>query len=591
MQIFPKVKYQVQYYFINIKDLTLTKKFIKTILFLIVFPIAVISQNTPEHDLIISVDRIWDRAQHNAFTSLISFNDKLYCAFREGAGHVSDINGTIRVIASNDDGQNWYSVAHLFERGIDLRDPQLSITPDNRIMLNIGGSIYTAGKLENMEPKVSFSDSEGKNFSIPQNISIDESIKTNRDWLWKATWNNDICFATAYQPEKEKSVQLLKSNDGVNYQYVTTFDVTGGNETSLNFMDDNSMVAIVRRKNDKNGFIGISSPPYKNWNWNELEAPLGGPNMIILNDDLIICATRDYLPNKERKTILAKVDIDGSFTKLITLPSNGDCSYPGLVKKDDILYVSYYSSHEKKTAIYLARIFDFKYGYESFDEVPIPRVSKDIDENVELVCQDSEALIIYTIDGSIPTVLNGFRYTNPIKISKSTWIRAIAIRDKHPVSKVLTENVGKYIFIESLDVKQPLNKGLSYKYYKGEVNFTSEIESLTLVKTGIVNDFEIVNGNNHAFIFNGYIEISEDGTYTFYLTSNDGSALSLNSNLLINNDGAHGSSEESVTISLKKGYHKILLKYFQLGGDQELKLEWSNKIFGRSEIQEKLLFH
>lgn len=569
----------------------MTIKFIKKFFFLIFFPISVFSQNTPEHDLIISVDRIWDRAEHNAFTSLVDYNNKLYCAFREGAGHVSDINGTIRVIASDDDGQNWYSVAHLFEQGVDLRDPQLSITPDNRIMLNIGGSIYKAGKLEGMKPKVSFSDNKGKKFSIPQNISIDESIRTDKDWLWKATWNDDICFATAYQPDKEKSVQLLRSNDGINYHYVTTFEVIGGNETTLSFMNDNSMVAIVRRKNDQNGSIGISSPPYSDWNWNELEAPLGGPNMIILNDDLIICATRDYLPNKERKTILAKLDIDGSFIKLLTLPSNGDCSYPGLVKKDDILYVSYYSSHEEKTAIYLARIFDFKYGYKSFDEVPIPHISKDNDEYVELVCQDSEALILYTLDGTIPTVLNGFTYTNPIKFSKSTWIRAIAIRDKHPVSKVLTENVGKYIFIESLDVKQPLNQGLSYKYYKGKVNFTSEIESLTLFKTGIANDFEIVKGNNHAYVFGGYIEIPEDGAYTFYLTSNDGSTLFLNSNLLINNDGAHGSSEEFVTISLKKGYHEILLKYFQLGGNQELKLEWSSKIFGRSEIQEKLLFH
>ena len=591
MQIFPRVIYQVQYYFINIKGHTLTIKFIKKILFLIFFPISVFSQNTPEHDLIISVDRIWDRAEHNAFTSLVDFGNKLYCAFREGAGHVSDINGTIRVIASDDNGQNWYSVAHLFEQGVDLRDPQLSITPDNRIMLNIGGSIYTAGKLEGMKPKVSFSDNKGRNFSIPQNISIDESIRTNKDWLWKATWNNDICFATAYQPDKEKSVQLLRSNDGVNYKYVTPFAVTGGNETTLSFMNDNSMVAIVRRKNDQNGSIGISLPPYSEWNWNELQAPLGGPNMIILNDDLIICATRDYLPNKERKTILAKVDFDGSFTDLLTLPSEGDCSYPGLVKKDNILYISYYSSHEEKTAIYFARIFDFKTGYKSFDEVPIPYISKDDDENVELLCQDPEASIIYTLDGTIPTFSHGFRYTNPINISKSTWIRAIAIRDKHPASKVLTENVGQYIFLESLDVNKSLNKGLEYQYYKGEVKFTSEIKSLNLVKTGITNDLEIVQGINHAYVFSGYIEIPNNDTYTFYLTSNDGSTLSLNENMLINNDGAHGSSQESVTVSLKKGYHKIVLKYFQLGGGQELKLEWSSENFSRSQIPAESLFH
>jgi hypothetical protein len=46
-----------------------------------------------------------------------------------------------------------------------------------------------------------------------------------------------------------------------------------------------------------------------------------------------------------------------------TLPSGGDCSYPGLVElTDGSALVSYYSSHEKDddgksiTAIYLARL-------------------------------------------------------------------------------------------------------------------------------------------------------------------------------------------------------------------------------------------
>ena len=34
----------------------------------------------------------------------------------------------------------------------------------------------------------------------------------------------------------------------------------------------------------------------------------------------------------------------------------GDCSYPGLVFHEGLLYMSYYSSHEGKTSIYLAKI-------------------------------------------------------------------------------------------------------------------------------------------------------------------------------------------------------------------------------------------
>ena len=41
---------------------------------------------------------------------------------------------------------------------------------------------------------------------------------------------------------------------------------------------------------------------------------------------------------------------------MLTFPSGGDTSYPGLVWHDGRLWMSYYSSHEGKSAIYLAQI-------------------------------------------------------------------------------------------------------------------------------------------------------------------------------------------------------------------------------------------
>ena len=39
------------------------------------------------------------------------------------------------------------------------------------------------------------------------------------------------------------------------------------------------------------------------------------------------------------------------------LPSGGDCSYPGLVWHENLLWMSYYSSHEDNhTSIYLAKV-------------------------------------------------------------------------------------------------------------------------------------------------------------------------------------------------------------------------------------------
>lgn len=567
------------------------KYLIVILLFLSIVPDNIRSQNTPEHDLIISVDRIWDRAAHNAFTSLIDFNGTFYCTFRESDGHVSEINGTIRVIAS-DDGQNWYSVAHLFERGVDLRDPQLSITPDDRIMLNIAGSIYTDAKLEGMIPKVSFSDKEGKNFSVPKKIIIDEKVKTGLDWLWRATWHQGKAYATIYQPSKEKSVHLIVSDDGLNYKYISTFDVSKGNETTLRFTPDNKMIAVVRSLG--NGFIGHSNAPYESWEWNELEYRLGGPDLMILKDSSMICATREYPPDHNEKTILAKVELDGSFTKLLTFPSGGDCSYPGLVMRDDILYMSYYSSHEEKTAIYLAKIADFKYGYESFDRTPEPIISSDKNGIIHLSCDDNQAKIIYTLNGSMPNSLDSYSYEKPIKINKTTLLRAAAIRDKYPISRILSQNVGTDIYQNAQKLNKKPENGLKYEYYEGLVKFTKDIKEQSVVKTGITQTITSSprnRDNNFSFIFSGYINIPEDGTYTFYLISNDGSRFYLNDESAINNDGAHGKREESVVMSLRKGYHKLQLSYFQLGGSQNLILEWSGGNFERVEVPGSVFYH
>ena len=86
---------------------------------------------------IISVQKIWDKAPHCAFTDLIYWKDQFVCAFREGRAHVST-DGRIRVLTSPD-GENWQSAAVLTLDGFDLRDAGLSVAPDDRLML-IGGA-------------------------------------------------------------------------------------------------------------------------------------------------------------------------------------------------------------------------------------------------------------------------------------------------------------------------------------------------------------------------------------------------------------------------------------------------------------------
>ena len=324
------------------------------------------AQETAGQKYLLAVDRIWDQAPHSAFTDLVEFNGRLYCTFREGTGHVpgrEGNNGTIRVIAS-EDGQNWRSVARIVEPGVDLRDPKISVTPDRRLMLLFGGSYYEGEKLLRRQTRVSFSNSSGTRFGDPRPVAIDARIRTDGDWLWRVTWRGAAGYGVLYQLQEtgneEYKAHLVSTRDGLNYRLITTLDIQGRpNETTVRFMpgEGAEMVAWVRReRGNQHGWIGFSRPPYREWTWSEQSARLGGPNLIVLPDGRMIGVTRGHLADRKTNTYVALLARDGSMTPLVTLPSGGDTSYAGLVRRGDTLLVSYYSSHEGRSAIYLATI-------------------------------------------------------------------------------------------------------------------------------------------------------------------------------------------------------------------------------------------
>jgi len=82
-------------------------------------------------------------------------------------------------------------------------------------------------------------------------------------------------------------------------------------------------------------------------------------------------------------------------------------------------------------------------------------------------------------------------------------------------------------------------------------------------------------GNFFAARFTANIEIETAGTYTFMLTSDDGSQMSIGDRPVIDNDGLHSAIEQTVTLELQAGSHPIEVLYFEARGTQTLELEWS----------------
>ena len=54
-------------------------------------------------------------------------------------------------------------------------------------------------------------------------------------------------------------------------------------------------------------------------------------------------------------TVLVRLTLTG-YEPVLKLASGGDTSYPGMVWHEGLLWLSYYSSHEGRASIYLAKI-------------------------------------------------------------------------------------------------------------------------------------------------------------------------------------------------------------------------------------------
>lgn len=88
------------------------------------------------------------------------------------------------------------------------------------------------------------------------------------------------------------------------------------------------------------------------------------------------------------------------------------------------------------------------------------------------------------------------------------------------------------------------------------------------VNFGPTNGFVSNSGqtDNIAAIFSGWIVVPIADTYTFRLTSDEGSKLYVGNTLLIDNDGLHGPITRTGSIGLKPGRHRVRIEYFEATG-------------------------
>lgn len=186
----------------------------------------------------------------------------------------------------------------------------------------------------------------------------------------------------------------------------------------------------------------------------------------------------------------------------------------------------------------------------------------------------------YTLNGTKPDDKSQM-YKGPIYIKNSSQLKTVAYKRGLLVSDIETSDYKK---VDS-------NFGIQYKYYVDHFEKIPNFLKFTPERKGVVDKFSLYdienNGDHFALLMFASINIKEDGEYVFYVGSNDGSQFGVDNKLIINNDGEHGYEVVSGKINLNKGRHSLVLRYFQSGGSQELKVFWKGPGFEKREMTKR----
>ena len=319
-----------------------------------------------------AIRRLFHNGEHNAFTDLCRFRDRLYLTFRSCPdGHMVNPTASVLILSSQDEGVTWNEVHRFSVKDRDTRDPHFLVFRDRLFVYS--GTWYSGPTAlprdeYDMNKHLGFAawSEDGATWTSPVMLE-----GTFGHYIWRAgefggkaylCGRRKAGFGLGPKEENEKLQSvMLESDDGLIWRKCAFFQRTNGNETAFLFEPDGSVLAVDRHGGGKNSQLLRAKPPYVEWDQKDLGRFVGGP-LVVKWGGHVMVGGRKTTPEKGPKTTLYWL-VEDALREFAEFPSGGDNSYPGFVElSDNRALVSYYSSHERDaegkviTAIYLAEL-------------------------------------------------------------------------------------------------------------------------------------------------------------------------------------------------------------------------------------------
>jgi hexosaminidase len=203
--------------------------------------------------------------------------------------------------------------------------------------------------------------------------------------------------------------------------------------------------------------------------------------------------------------------------------------------------------------------------------------------------------MFYTLDGSEPNV-NSLPYGAPLQVSlppdRPVTLNLIVVTPQERRSVVYGATFLRREYHEAL--RADVRPGLAYALYDGKFGSVNDIVRGASVRTGTLDSIDLARferASNYAVRFEGFIAAPADDYYQFAMTSDDGAVLEIDGEVVIDNDGDHAPRRVAGHIPLRRGLHKVRLRYFQGMGGSTLDLQWGGASQPLRRVESSAWFH
>jgi len=291
---------------------------------------------------------------------------------------------------------------------------------------------------------------------------------------------------------------------------------------------------------------------------------------------------------QNRKLVLKEIKLPAG-TKLDLLSTGQSLAWKQIGNNVEVQLPEYNPSTMKAPWAWVVRIKQ----YGAFTPKPqVNAVYKDPLRPEVTIQAVPGATIYYTTDGSAVTTKSTL-YKAPFILGNTGPVKAMAVKAGMLPSGEAKGDFRVYNLMKA-QIVGTTSPGLQYSYYEGENLDIRSVETGAALKKGttsVINESIKQRKEKYGLLFTGYIRLDKQVMYEFFTTSDDGSQLFIDDELIVNNDGNHGMEEKSGKALLAMGYHKIKIIYFDSGGGNGLRVQFRTEGGEKKELASEMLWH